>query len=100
MSSLNENIKNIFKLFELLTISILHIGIKSRKHTHILMDGVNNRPLREDEAGEPLRNYKKVFIQRDYADGMAVRYSTKFPPELEGRVHYRIIFHSFVINFN
>ena len=50
------------------------------------MDGVNNLPIREDEAAEPMRNYKKVFIQRDYTDGMAVRYSTKFPPELEGRV--------------
>ena len=55
------------------------------------MDGVNNRPIREDEAAEPLRNYKKVFIQRDYAEGMPVRYSTKFPPELEGRVSKRFL---------
>lgn len=28
----------------------------------------------------------KVFIQRDYSDGTVVKFQTRFPPELEGRV--------------
>lgn len=28
----------------------------------------------------------KVFIQRDYSDGTGVKFQTRFPPELEGRV--------------
>lgn len=31
----------------------------------------------------------KVFIQRDYNDGTAVKFQTKFPPELEGKVRVR-----------
>lgn len=31
-------------------------------------------------------NYMKVFIQRDYSDGTSVKFQTRFPPELEGRV--------------
>lgn len=30
--------------------------------------------------------YMKVFIQRDYSDGTSVKFQTRFPPELEGRV--------------
>lgn len=30
--------------------------------------------------------YLKVFIQRDYSDGTSVKFQTRFPPELEGRV--------------
>jgi len=28
----------------------------------------------------------KIFLQRDYSDGTAVRFQTKFPQELEGKV--------------
>lgn len=28
----------------------------------------------------------KVFIQRDYSDGTVVKFQTRFPQELEGRV--------------
>ncbi|GCB66836.1 hypothetical protein scyTo_0000649 [Scyliorhinus torazame] len=28
----------------------------------------------------------KVFIQRDYADGILCQFQTKFPPELESRI--------------
>lgn len=30
----------------------------------------------------------KVFIQRDYSEGTVVRFQTRFPAELEGRVRY------------
>ena len=29
---------------------------------------------------------KKVFIQRDYSQGIAVKFSTEFPHELHGKV--------------
>lgn len=28
----------------------------------------------------------KIFIQRDYSEGTAVKFQTRFPPELENRV--------------
>jgi hypothetical protein len=28
----------------------------------------------------------KLFIQRDYSEGTAVKFQERFPPELEGRV--------------
>lgn len=31
-------------------------------------------------------NCTKVFVQRDYNDGTTVKFSTKFPQELEGKV--------------
>lgn len=31
-------------------------------------------------------NYLKVFVQRDYSDGTSVKFQTRFPAELEGRV--------------
>ncbi|RUS82784.1 hypothetical protein EGW08_009448 [Elysia chlorotica] len=30
--------------------------------------------------------HTKVFIQRDFSDGIAVKFQTRYPPELEGRV--------------
>lgn len=36
--------------------------------------------------------YMKVFIQRDYSDGTSVKFQTRFPPELEGRVNIRTPF--------
>lgn len=32
--------------------------------------------------------YKKVFIQRDYSQGTAVRFQTAFPAELEGYIEH------------
>lgn len=31
---------------------------------------------------------KRVFIQRDYSDGMLVKFQTRFPTELDDRVCY------------
>lgn len=31
-------------------------------------------------------NCSKVFIQRDFSDGTAVKFQTKFPAELDGKV--------------
>jgi len=30
--------------------------------------------------------HTKVFVQRDFTDGVAVKFQTRFPPELEGRI--------------
>ncbi|KAI8789168.1 golgin subfamily A member 7 [Biomphalaria glabrata] len=30
--------------------------------------------------------HTKVFIQRDFSDGIPVKFQTRYPPELEGRV--------------
>ncbi|XP_037068291.1 golgin subfamily A member 7-like [Pollicipes pollicipes] len=38
------------------------------------------------EQTEHLSNCLKVFIQRDYSEGTAVRFQTAMPPELEGRI--------------
>ncbi|GAB1603912.1 golgin subfamily A member 7-like [Argonauta hians] len=40
----------------------------------------------EDISRVPQPNGIKVFIQRDYTDGTPVRFQSKFPPELEGRI--------------
>lgn len=34
----------------------------------------------------PTQQGIKVFIQRDYSEGTAVKFQTRFPPELEERV--------------
>ena len=35
---------------------------------------------------------KKLFIQRDYSEGTAVKFQEHFPSELEGRViHFRFL---------
>jgi len=31
---------------------------------------------------------KRIFIQRDYSQGMVVKFQTRFPPELDDRVSY------------
>lgn len=33
-------------------------------------------------------NCMKVFVQRDYSDGTSVRFSSRFPTELEGKVSF------------
>lgn len=30
--------------------------------------------------------HTKVFIQRDFSEGIPVKFQTRYPPELEGRV--------------
>lgn len=34
----------------------------------------------------PPAHCTKVFVQRDYADGTAVKFQTKFPQDLEGKI--------------
>lgn len=34
----------------------------------------------------PTQQGIKIFIQRDYSEGTAVKFQTRFPPELENRV--------------
>lgn len=34
----------------------------------------------------PTQQGTKIFIQRDYSEGTAVKFQTRFPPELEDRV--------------
>lgn len=34
----------------------------------------------------------KIFIQRDYAEGTAVKFQNRFPPELEDRVRESDLF--------
>lgn len=34
----------------------------------------------------PTQQGIKIFIQRDYSEGTAVKFQTRFPPELEDRV--------------
>lgn len=41
-------------------------------------------------------NCSKVFIQRDFSDGTAVKFQTKFPAELDGKVKFKYI----VLNFS
>ena len=41
----------------------------------------------------PPAHCTKIFVQRDYSDGTAVKFQTKFPQELEGKVRL-ILFQS------
>lgn len=47
-----------------------------------------NSGVRMTQPGTPVLhpNYLKVFVQRDYSDGTSVKFQTRFPAELEGRV--------------
>ena len=45
-----------------------------------------NTGVRMSQPGTPQLNYMKVFVQRDYSDGTSVKFQTRFPAELEGRV--------------
>jgi len=46
-----------------------------------------NTPLDDFSArGAPCAPSHKVFIQRDYSEGTSVKFQTKFPPELEGKI--------------
>ena len=42
----------------------------------------------DDMARIPPPHCTKVFIQRDYSEGTAVRFQTKFPQELDGKVSF------------
>lgn len=35
----------------------------------------------------PTAHCPKVFVQRDYSDGTAVKFLNKFPQELDGKVY-------------
>lgn len=50
---------------------------------------MNNSGARRTQPGTPVANpnYVKVFVQRDYSDGTSVKFQTRFPAELEGRVN-------------
>lgn len=37
----------------------------------------------------------KLFIQRDYSEGTAVKYQERFPSELDGRIN--IVFYFFIL---
>lgn len=47
-----------------------------------------NSSVRMTQPGTPVLqlSYQKVFVQRDYSDGTSVKFQTRFPAELEGRV--------------
>lgn len=44
--------------------------------------------MSQSSTPAPQAAYMKIFIQRDYSDGTSVKFQTRFPPELEGRVRY------------
>lgn len=39
----------------------------------------------------PPAHCTKVFVQRDYSEGTSVRFQTKFPQELDGKVHCSVL---------
>ncbi|CAL1531851.1 unnamed protein product [Lymnaea stagnalis] len=43
--------------------------------------------------------HTKVFIQRDFTEGISVKFQTRYPPELEGRVD-RAIYERTINNIN
>lgn len=48
---------------------------------------MNNSNRMSEPATPALQpNYMKIFVQRDYSDGTSVKFQTRFPSELEGRV--------------
>lgn len=47
----------------------------------------------------PLNQCKKIFIQRDYSQGLTVKFYTKLPPELRGRLDEQY-FEKFVNDLN
>lgn len=57
--------------------------------------GDNNRPsevaITINVNGVPVTPIQRVFLQRDYREGVAIRFMTDFPPELTGRVR-RILY--------
>lgn len=71
------------------------------KKVHNLPIMSNNHHNNGSRAGEteqmaPARCLK-VFIQRDYSDGTVVKFQTRFPQELEGRVSFRPLFDCFIL---
>uniref|UniRef100_A0A1B0D117 Ras modification protein ERF4 n=1 Tax=Phlebotomus papatasi TaxID=29031 RepID=A0A1B0D117_PHLPP len=44
--------------------------------------------MSQAQPGTPAlaNNYMKVFVQRDYSEGTAVKFQTRFPTELESRI--------------
>ncbi|XP_002131890.2 golgin subfamily A member 7 [Ciona intestinalis] len=39
------------------------------------------------QSADELQVRKRIFLQRDFSNGMAVRFQTRFPSELDGRVN-------------
>lgn len=60
----------------------------------LLVWKVMNNSNRMSEPGTPALqpNYLKIFVQRDYSDGTSVKFQTRFPSELEGRVCTNLLF--------
>uniref|UniRef100_A0A1B0GK53 Ras modification protein ERF4 n=2 Tax=Lutzomyia longipalpis TaxID=7200 RepID=A0A1B0GK53_LUTLO len=59
---------------------------------------VEEEKMSQAQPGTPAlaNNYMKVFVQRDYSDGTAVKFQTRFPTELESRIDK----HSFETTIN
>ena len=51
-----------------------------------LINGCYFQHNMDDMTRIPPQHCAKVFIQRDYSEGTAVRFQNKFPSELEGKV--------------
>ncbi|KAG4067904.1 hypothetical protein HA402_010590 [Bradysia odoriphaga] len=61
---------------------------------------MNNSNRMSEPATPALQpNYMKIFVQRDYSDGTSVKFQTRFPSELEGRIE-RHIFESTINRLN
>ncbi|XP_052100945.1 golgin subfamily A member 7-like [Mytilus californianus] len=44
----------------------------------------------DDISGIPPNNCQKVFIQRDFSEGTSVKFLTKFPAELNGKLETEV----------
>ncbi|BFY98496.1 hypothetical protein BsWGS_01536 [Bradybaena similaris] len=47
----------------------------------------------------PRSPHTKVFVQRDFSDGISVKFQTRYPPELEGRID-RTIYEATISKIN
>merc|ERR1712142_1070175 len=57
------------------------MGVESK-----MASNTNHGTPLEDLAGNRAQGCLKVFLQRDYSEGTSVKFQTKFPPELEGKI--------------
>ena len=42
------------------------------------------------QTAEDLPVKKRIFVQRDFSDGMVVKFQSKFPVELDNRVSFKV----------
>ncbi len=60
--------------------------------------GDNNRPsetiITININGTAVTPIQRVFLQRDYRQGVAIRFMTEFPGELSGRVSLTLLFYT------